>query len=107
MTTKSKRSSTIRHGEQNSQGSIVQSGTQSKPSLLELARQIPRRALTQAWPYTLPPDQQAEVLEMIQAKADGLIETPSREMVRLCIEAGIETTLNKMSNAIQALKKRG
>ena len=107
MTTKKTQNSTTLRGEQNMPESTVRSTTQSKPSLLDLARQIPRRALTHAWPYTLPPDQQAEVLEMIQAKADGLIETPSREMVRLCIEAGIETTLNKMSNAIQALKKRG
>lgn len=87
--------------------STVRSTTQSKPSLLELARKIPNRPTSHAWPYTLPPDQQAEVLEMIQAKADGLIETPTREMVRLCVEAGIDTTINKMSNAVQMLKKRG
>ena len=80
---------------------------EKRASLLELARKIPNRPTKKAWPYTLPPDQQAEVLEMIQAKADGVIETPTREMVRLCVEAGIDTTVNKMTTAIQTLKKRG
>jgi hypothetical protein len=107
MTSKKTQNSTTLRGEQNMPESTVRSTTQNKPSLLELARKIPNRPTSHAWPYTLPPDQQTEVLEMIQAKADGLIETPTREMVRLCVEAGIDTTINKMSNAVQMLKKRG
>lgn len=74
-------------------------------SLLEELMRIPKRPSAAQWPYTLPEDQQQIVIEVLQAKATGKIQAPCQAIVDALLKRGIDATINKVTSAVQAIKR--
>jgi hypothetical protein len=74
-------------------------------SLLEELMKIPKRPAAAQWPHNLPESQQAIVLEVLRAKASGQIQAPCRAIVDALQKRGIEATINKVTSAVQAIKR--
>ena len=74
-------------------------------SLLDELMKIPNRPSSAKWPYTLPEDQQQIVVEALQAKASGKIQAPCQAIVDALQRRGIDATINKVTSAVQAIKR--
>lgn len=105
MTSKKTQSSMTQHGGQSTPKSTAVCMERLSESLLEELSRIPRRPSSTQWPYNLPEEQQPIVIEVLKAKATGKIQAPCQVIVDALLKRGIEATINKVTAAVQAVKR--
>lgn len=105
MTSKKTQSSTTQHGGPNTPKSTAVFTEKLSESLIEELSKIPRRPSSTQWPHNLPEDQQPIVMEVLRAKATGKIQAPCQAIVDALLKRGIDATINKVTAAVQAIKR--